>query len=146
MKHTELHSVAHNFADSLAGGISFIVGCYDLDVFAVAAANTDNSVLIDFLNGKIESECDDEKLEAAIPLFKNAFPGFCDKHGISSHDFKRFVARYVASASGPTYTITIEDRRGRKSAKEYFGIPGRKREALDHLGRRRPKPDPQPTD
>jgi hypothetical protein len=51
MKHNRLHSVAHNFADSLASG--FVVGHCHTDVFADAAANGDKGIIVDFPGGKV---------------------------------------------------------------------------------------------
>ena len=146
MKHNQLHSVANNFADSLASGISLVIGHYDLDVFAVAEANGDRSVLVDFLTGAVKSEVHDRKLKEAVPLFQKAFPEFCGKHGVSASDFEAFVVRYVAARNGCKYYVTIEDREGQRSSKEYTGIPGRRTEVLDHLGRRRSKHLSEPLD
>ena len=140
MKHSVLHSVGHNFADSLAGGTSFIVGCYDLDVFAVASLNRNRSVYIDFLHGTVESETEDKKLANAIALFRDTFPNFCRKHRVNPFCFRRFVVCFSVKSSGRSFTVTIQDNRGKTSSREYFGNPGRRRKTLDHLGRPRPHP------
>ena len=146
MKHSSLHSVAHNLALSLSGGISFVIGHYSLDVYSVAAANSDGSVLIDFLKGAVDSEYSNAELLAAVPQFKNALPAFCEKHGVSASDYKDFLVRYFATSGGNKFVVTIEDRRGKRSSKEYFGWVGKRREVLDHLGRRRPANISRPLD
>ena len=146
MKHRSLHSVAHNLAASLSGGISFVIGHYSLDVYSVAAANSDGSILIDFLNGTVESEASDPELSAAILLFKNKFPAFCEKHGVSASDYRALLVRYFAISIDCKFVVTIEDRRGKRSSKEYMGDIGNRRQKLDQLGRRRPTGISQPLD
>lgn len=146
MKHRQLHGVAHNLAASLASGTSFVIGYCATDVFAVAAANKDGSILVDFLKGSVESEYVDNKLEAAIPLFRNAFPGFCGKHGVDASDFQSFFVRYTATPKGREFVVTIEDRNGRRSSRGYSGFGGERTETLDQLGRRRPQVFSEPLD
>ena len=141
MKHNKLHGVAHNFADSLAGGLSFVVPGHVLltHVYAEAAANKDGYVIADFLTGEAETACPEGELEYALPLFKNAFGEFCEKHGVEASDYAAFLVRFIASTDGNKYVITIEDRNGRRSSREYIGSAGKRSETLDELGRRRPK-------
>lgn len=141
MKHSRLHGVAHNFADSLAGGLSFVVPNYAIltHIFAEAAANEDGYIVADFLTGKAEGAYPDGEIEHALPLFRSAFPEFCEKHGVEFTDFTAFLVRFVAGKSGNSYVITIQDRSGRRSSREYVGSAGKRAETLDELGRRRPK-------
>jgi hypothetical protein len=148
MKHNKLHGVAHNFADSLAGGLSFVVPRYAIltHVFAEAAANMNGYVIADFLTGKAEGASPEGELEHALPLFKNAFPEFCEKHGVKFSDYTAFLVRFVAGQGGNSYVITIQDCSGRRSSREYVGRAGKRSETLDELGRRRPKKLDQPLD
>lgn len=141
MKHNKLHGVAHNFADSLAGGLSFVVPGHAIQthVYAEAAASKDGYVIADFLTEKIEGAYPEGELEYALPLFQNAFGEFFQKHGVEASDYAAFLVRFVASTDGNSYVITIEDRSGRRSSREYVGTAGKRSEALDELGRRRPK-------
>ena len=141
MKHNKLHGVAHNFADSLAGGLSFVVPGHAIHthVYAEAAANKDGYIIADFLTGKVEGANPEGELAYALPLFKNAFGEFCEKHVVEFSDYAAFLVRFVASTDGNKYVVTIEDRSGRRSSREYVGSAGKRSETLDDLGRSRPK-------
>ncbi len=108
-------------------------------VFAEAAANENGFIVANFLTGEVEGACLDGEVEYALPLFKNAFPNFCEKHDVEFSDFTAFLVRFIASKNGNSYVITIEDRSGRRTSREYVGNKGKRSETLDDLGRRRPK-------
>lgn len=141
MKHNKLHGVAHNYADSLAGGLSFVVQHYVIHahVYAEATANEDGYLIADFLAGEVQGAFPEGEVEDAMPLFKNAFPGFCDKHGVDVSDYKAFLVRFIADSDGNRFVVTVEDRTGRRTSREYIGNQSKRSEALDELGRRRPK-------
>ena len=140
MKHNKLHGVAHNFADSLAGGLSFVVPGHAIHthVYTEATANKDGYVIADFLTGEAEGAYPEGELEYALPLFRNAFGEFCMKHGVEASDYAAFLVRFVAGPEGNKYVITIEDLSGRRSSREYVGTAGKRSESLDQVGRRRP--------
>ena len=141
MKHSKLHGVAHNFADSLAGGLSFVVPqlVIHTHIYAEAAANGDGFIIANFLSGKVEGAYPDGEVEGAIPLFKSAFPEFCEKHGVDVADYRSFLVRFFAASGSNGYVVTIEDRDGKRTSREYLGRQGKRSEILDELGRRRPK-------
>ena len=141
MKHNKLHGVAHNFADSLAGGLSFVVPhlVIHTHIYAEAAANGEGFIIADFLTGKVEGAYPEGEVEYAIPLFKNAFPEFCEKHGVDIADYRTFLVRFISASGGNGYVVTIEDREGKRTSREYLGIQGKRSTVLDDLGRRRPK-------
>lgn len=141
MKHSKLHGVAHNFADSLAGGLSFVVPHHVIgtNVYAEASANEDRFLVADFLTGQVEGAYPEGEVEYAIPLFKNAFPEFCEKHGVDVSDYSAFLVRYFSDKRGNGYVITIQDRNGKRTSREYLGNKGKRSETTDKLGRRRPK-------
>jgi len=141
MKHNKLHGVAHNFADSLAGGLSFIVPHHVIHthVYSEAAVNEDGFIVADFLTGKVEGAYLEGEVEYALPLFKNAFPEFCEKHEVEISDYSAFLVRFISGKNGNSYVITIEDSSGKRTSREYVGSKGKRSETLDHLGRRRPK-------
>ena len=141
MKHRALHSVAHNFATSLAGGLSFVVPHHVLstNVYAEAAANPDGTLEIDFLNGTAKGAYPGGEVEFAAPLFKLAFPAFCAKHGVEIADFHAFKVQFIAETDGNRFVIRVEDRQGRQSTREYLGTIGKGAKAVDSLGRLRPK-------
>ncbi|MGB7244290.1 MAG: hypothetical protein WBC93_19675 [Sulfitobacter sp.] len=131
MKHSELHAIAHNFADSLASGQGFVVGYYPTDVFADASSNPGRFLVVDFLTGQIDEGIASDQLLHALPVFRNEFENFCQKHGASKSEFKEFKTRFEAGYLGATYTVTITDVRGRRSAIEYKGSPGKRTKTLD---------------
>ncbi|MGH1413260.1 MAG: hypothetical protein ACRBB0_07185 [Pelagimonas sp.] len=125
MKHSKLHSVAHNYADSLAGGLSFVVPNHVLHthVFAEAAASPSKCVTISFLTGHTTDAYSEGELENVAPLFKNAFPAFCDKHGVDVLDYVICDVRFSAIPTGNQYSVTVEERNGRRSTRDYVGVP-----------------------
>ncbi|WP_282608613.1 hypothetical protein [Pelagibius sp. Alg239-R121] len=137
MKHKQLHSIAHNFADSLASGLGFVVGMFGTDVFADAASNDDGVVSVDFLNGTIKGRTVDDRLPRAISLYQKAFPQFCAKHGATESNFRQFEVRFTHLAPTTGFAVTIEDDKGRVSTEDYVGTPGKRIVKLDALGRRR---------
>lgn len=141
MKHNKLHGVAHNFADSLAGGLSFVVPHYVIQthVYAEAAANENGFLVADFLSGKIDGAYPQGEVEYAIPLFKNAFADFCDKHEVDIADYHAFLVRFISDSRGNRYVVTIEDRDGKRTSREYLGNAGKRSQKMDDLGRLRPK-------
>lgn len=146
MKHSKLHGIAHNYADSLAGGLSFVVPNYVLStsVYAEAAATPGKFVGVNLLDGQVEGAFAGSGLEHAAALLGRAFPAFCAKHGVDHADYAACLLRFIAGLGGTSYIITVEDRTGRRSAREYVGRPGRRSRAPDHLGRLRPKPIASP--
>ncbi|MEM9197802.1 MAG: hypothetical protein AAGD12_08095 [Pseudomonadota bacterium] len=134
MKHSQLHAVAHNFNDSLASGLGFVVGYCETHVFAGAACNPDGFLVVDFLTGQLDEGTATDQLVHALPIFRNEFEGFCQKHGASNSDFAEFKARFEAGRRGNMYSITITDARGRRSSIDYEGIPGRRFKMLDDQG------------
>ena len=148
MKHSKLHGVAHNFADSLASGLAFVVPHYVIhtDVYAEAAATAEGFVIVDFLKGTTIGAYPDGELEYAAPLFKVAFPGFCARHGVAHSDFRACLVRFIAGNGGNRYIITVEDQNGRRSSREYVGRQGKRSKAMDEQGRLRPKQIADPED
>ncbi len=141
MKHSILHSVAHNFTDSLAGGLSFVVPGHmiGISVFAEAARHINGYFIANFLTGRACGELLDDELATFLPLFRNAFPDFCEQNQVNYSDYTAFLVRFISQSSGNKYVITIEDRNGRRSSREYLGNSGKRSEIVDPLGRRRPK-------
>jgi hypothetical protein len=126
MKHSELHAIAHNFADSLACGHGFVIGYYATDIFGDASSSPGSFLVVDFLSGQLAEGTASEQLHGALPIFRNEFENFCQKHGSSASDFIEFTTRFETGHLGNRYIVTIEDARGRKSSIEYEGIPGRR--------------------
>ena len=146
MKHGKLHGVARNLADSLAGGLSFVVpnNLIYASVYAEAAANPDGFVEVDLLKGTVIGAFPGGELESAVSLFSAAFPAFCSKHDVDHSDYSECRIRYVARVGGNGYLITVGDRNGVRTVREYVGSKGKRSKEMDRLGRLRPKIIPPP--
>ena len=139
MRHNRLHSVAHNFADSLASGLGFVVGYCPTDVFADAAASPDCVLGVDFLAGEVVAGFASAELQRALPLYRDAFSEFCRRHDVERSDFSQFTVQYALLGQLKRYTVTVRDQKGRTSSREYEGGAGRRVKEVDALGRLRPK-------
>jgi hypothetical protein len=142
MKFDELRSIGHNIADSLASGIGFLIGVYEMDVFGEAAESPQGVIEIDFLTGTSTGGQPSISLADAISKYGGALPSLCEKHGASLSDFHRLSVRYVAGTRSRHFVVTVEDRHGRSSADIYEGSPGKRIKVLDPLGRVRTNRSP----
>lgn len=127
MKFGELTSIAHNISDSLASGIGFLAGVYEMDIFGEARATPDGFIEVDFLSGTTTGGRTSESLANGIRLYAQALPGFCERHGADIADFTLLKARFATDAVyGPHYTVTVENQSGRRSTDQYRGVPGKR--------------------
>jgi hypothetical protein len=126
MKFGELKSVGHNIADSLASGIGLLIGVYRMDIFGEAVRTPDGFIDVDFMTGTTGAQVSPE-LARAIGLYREALRRLCDRHGVEAAAFRTLSARYGVDARyGGHFTVTIEDRNGRRSVDRYLGVPGRR--------------------
>lgn len=133
MKFANLKSLGHNIADSLASGIGLMVGIYEMDVFAEAAASTEGHITVNFLDGTTTGATLSPSLARAIALYRDALPSLCAKHDINPAEIKSLLARFGTDAAyGPHFKVTVEDVRGKVATDQYLGSPGRR---LRQLGR-----------
>ncbi|MGL5009004.1 MAG: hypothetical protein ACRC6I_03925 [Paracoccaceae bacterium] len=141
MNHNKLHGVAHNFADSLSGGLSFVVPHHMLftAVYAEAAATEHGLLAINFLDGTTKGAYPGGEVEKAASLFRVAFPAFCEKHGVDHSDYRVCFVHFKAGKTRNSYVITVEDRQGKRTSREYDAVRGRRSKAMDERGRVRPK-------
>ena len=135
MKFGQLKSVGHNIADSLASGIGLMIGVYEMDVFAEAAASPEGFIEADFLSGATIGGPTTPSLARAISLYSEALPDLCKREGISVEDFRELKVRFSGTGFSRRFLVTVEDRLGRRSQDEYFGSPGKRARWLDPLGR-----------
>jgi len=138
MKHSRLHSVAHNFTASLASGLGFVVGYCPIDIFGDAAANGSPGLVVDFLTGRVFAKRCSLDLRLGMPLFQREFAGFCRKHGVSRQDYRLFRARFICKPLAELFIVTITDSSGKCTSREYAGSPGERVKVMDELGRLRP--------
>lgn len=139
MKHDQLHSIAHNYAASLASGLGFVVGHYPTDVFKDAAANGTEGIVVDFLTGQVFAENCSDELRRGVPIYRDSFQRFCQKHGADKLDFSMCRVRFVSGWIYNFFIVTIRDRAGKCSSREYGGWSGQRVKQKDSLGRFRPK-------
>ncbi|MDG4885552.1 hypothetical protein [Mesorhizobium sp. WSM4884] len=139
MKHERLCAIAHNFADSMASGLGFVVGYCPTDVFEEAATSPGGVIEIDFLSGSIIGGRPSHQLKGAAAIFGQAFPIFCKKNGAEATDFQSFLAAFDAKGGRRRAMLTVVDRNGRRSCTEYDGVPLKRLRVLDTLGRIRRK-------
>lgn len=135
MKFGTLKSIGHNIADSLASGIGLMIGVYDMDVFAEAEARPERFIDIDFLTGEALDGAPSPKVARALKLYSEALPDLCRRQGADITDFRQLRARYSGEPMAQRFSVTVEDKGGRRSTDEYVGVPGKRPKILDHLGR-----------
>jgi hypothetical protein len=127
MKLGELKSLGHNLADSFASGIGLLVGYYEMNVFAEAAASDPGFVEVNFLNASVAGSPISQSLQGAINCYRNAVPELCKKHCIDFNQIKTLTARFGSDKVYRShFTVTVESIDGRSSTDRYVGIPGRR--------------------
>jgi len=127
MKLSELKSIGHNLADSFASGIGLLVGVYEMDVFAEAAASDPGFIEVNFLDATAAGSPISATLRGAIYSYSNALPDLCKKHSIDPSQIKALIARFGTDpVYGPHFTVTVESIDGRSSTDRFIGFPGRR--------------------
>src|SRR3989344_6770628 len=127
MKFGELKSIGHNIADSLGSGICILVGYYEIDIFAEAAGSPAGYIEVDFLSGTSSGSPTSPTLTKVIRLDRDALDRLCASHGTRASAFAELTARFATDSRYERhFSVTIEDRSGRRSVDEYLGRPGRK--------------------
>lgn len=123
----KLKSLGHNLADSFASGMGLLVGIYDMNVYAEAAASEDGYIKVNFLAATTIGSPTSASLTRAIELYRDALPGLCAKHGLNRNDIKTLDVRFGTDpAFGPHFSVTVESFDGKFSTDQYVGIPGRR--------------------
>lgn len=140
MKHDRLCAIGHNLADSMASGLGIVIAYYPMDVFGEAASSPEALIEVDFLNGRVVRGKPSEELEAAVALFAEVLPEFCQSNGAAVTDFKALSATFNTTALGRQVLLSVTDQSGRSSTTEYRGVPLKRLKVLDDLGRIRKNP------
>lgn len=140
MKHGRLCAIGHNLADSLASGLSFVIGYHPTDVFGEAADSPEGAMEVDFLHGRIVRGNASENLVLAARRFAERLPAFCRENGADVADFEILSAVFETAAFDRRVLVTVKDREGRQSVTEYTGLPLERVKVLDGLGRIRRTP------
>ena len=139
MKHSDIRSVAHSIADSLASGVSLITGFSHLRVYDDAARSAGRVLTIDLLNGKVVKGNPSSDLASAMVRILTEFDRLSRAKGFDRRDCRAALAAFHADQITPGFTLIIEDISGRITETDYEGVPARRVSELDHLGRRRRK-------
>jgi hypothetical protein len=127
VKFGQLKAIGHNLADSLASGNAMMVGFYDLNVFEEASNSSEGFIVVDFLAGATEGAQPSARLANAIARFREALPEFFEREGADLSDVACQSARFALDrVYGRHFTVTVEDRSGRRSVDRYLGTPGRR--------------------
>lgn len=128
MRHKDLKAVGHNIADSLASGVGLMIGLYQTNIFAEAAAEAPGYIDVDFLAGATDGSPASQSLRRCVAIYsKEALPELCQKHGVDLTQVRVVQARFsVHVVYGPRYIVTVEDLRGRRSIEHYAGYSGRR--------------------
>jgi hypothetical protein len=139
VKFSELKSIGHNIADSLASGIGLMIGVYEMDVFGEAAKSPERYLLVDFIAGTSTGGKTSPYLAKAISLYAKALGDLCQRHGLTADAFRELTARYEVNSRGRRFVVTVQDQSGRRSIDEYRGLPGKRIIVRDKLGQVRTK-------
>ena len=127
MKLGQLKSLGHNIADSLASGIGLMIGVFEMDVFAEAAAEPEGFVIVDFLAGSSSGNDLSDGFRKAVGLYRDALTELCAKHGLERSQLKALSARYGTDpVYGRHFTVTVESQDGKRSTDRYLGVPGKR--------------------
>ena len=136
MKHGVLRAIGHNIADSVAAGMGFMIGLYQMDVFAEARRMPGGFIEVDFLTGTMSGGVLSESLSSALTRYvKEGFPRLCESHSASPSDFRELKVRFWGIGPTDRFEVTLQDQSGRRSTAEYEGHPARLIKRVDHLGR-----------
>jgi len=143
MKLDQLRSIGHNIADSLASGDSLLFGFFEgprLSVFGAALDSPERCIEVDFLTGQATRGKVSPRLARVIAESPDALAYLCKKHSAAPAMFGELSASYSIVGFGQySFTVTVEDDRGRRALDEYVGMPGKRIQIRDHLGRLRRK-------
>ena len=139
MRHGILCAIGHNLADSLGSGMCFVIGMWSTNVFG-EAANAEEAIEVDFLNGQIIRGACSENLQSAVKRFGEILPDFCRANGADVTHFTGLSASFHATSLGPRVSLHVADRSGKCSTTEYSGYPLKRVRAIDPQGRVRRSP------
>jgi len=127
MKFGNLKSFAHNVADSLASGCSFMVGYRAVDVFAEAMASENGFIEVDFLTGSTEGASVSPELAETIEAFRDSLSEHAVKNSVDLNLVSKIDVRFgTRQGIGPRIRVTVADTSGRESSDWYYGWPARR--------------------
>ena len=125
MKFDDLRSIAHNVAVSFGSGASVLFN-YGFYPFDDAGRSPEGVLEVDFLSGTVVSGHPSGELLDRVSRSPSVVADFCARHGQPADAFASFRARYVRTAVGRRYEVTVTDRAGRTRTDYYDGARGRR--------------------
>jgi hypothetical protein len=140
VKHNALIGIVHNVAASLAGGVSFITGFYDLDIYGDAEKSEGAVLKLDLLLGKVVHGQPSENVRIAATRVPKELARLCQCAGGTMADLKRAEVTFSTRSGVPGFTIRIEDQIGRASETDYHGLTSKRPMEIDQRGRVRKRP------
>ena len=136
MKIGVLKAVGHNLADSIACGMGFMVGVYEMDIFREAGATPEGYIEVDFLTGDTSGGKPSASLAQGLKLYsEDALPSLLGSHGASLSDVRELKVRFWPSTMFGRFEVTVENKSGSRAKTEYEGLPAHRIKTLDKLGR-----------
>lgn len=138
MRHGTLRSIGHNIATSLTSYASLLFGIGE-DIYQGIEGRPEGYITVDFLKGTSSGAQPSPYVAKRISAAPAILNDLCRKHGTSIWFFEELTARYVGSGTNAYFTVTVEDRMGKRTVEE-FNRFGRRVRIVDSLGRIRPKP------
>ncbi|NIJ43252.1 hypothetical protein FHS78_003564 [Parvibaculum indicum] len=138
MRHGKLRSIAHNIATSLTSDASLLFGVGG-EIYDGIEGKPEGYIIVDFLTGTSSGARPSLGADGRICAAPAILNELCRKHGTSIWFFKELTARYVGSGTNAYFTVTVEDRMGKRTVEEFHRFGHRVR-IVDSLGRIRPKP------
>jgi hypothetical protein len=145
VKHTALRAAAHNLADSVSGEISFILGYYQIPLWAAVDASPDNQLKIDFLTGAVDPPDVAHDIRPAIGSIAAALPEFFAKHSVDYGKIVRFEVLLrrpnglemsgASEMQAREALVTVAQVGGLETTDRYIGWPLKRAARLDDRGR-----------
>jgi hypothetical protein len=114
-------SIGHHVASSLASGVGLTIGVYELDIFLEAAATPEGFIEVDFLAGEASGGKPSAGLARALKLYGAALPDLCTSYGVDVSELRHLSAIYSGEPMLEMFTVSVEDKHGRRSTDKYAG-------------------------
>jgi hypothetical protein len=135
MKHSQLKSIAHSLAASLASGCSLMTGVYDLDIYDDAGRSPGNELIVDLLNGVVVAGAASPQVSAAVVQLPPNFRRLCAAADVACCDGVGATARFYVTAVHAGFHLVVADSDGRVTETEYEGTQARRALELDAKGK-----------
>ncbi|NHK29420.1 hypothetical protein FF098_016020 [Parvularcula flava] len=110
-----------------------------IDIYRELPRQMGHAITVDFLTGRANRAKLSPRLRKQIALYKDGFARLCKKHNALPEMYVEASARFYMDRKGYRFSVTVEDRAGRRQTDEYIGMPGRRVRILDQYGRVRRK-------